>query len=379
MILQIPNSNVNLRRSIFLAQAAAARDQDLPHDHPDAPGSCLEPPAELWHFIPPPKIANPENGRRIRDDCTESVRYDPNTGDSSSLDHLPLNGEFSQKPLIFAPYAHRNKDRTKRRQIVDMLHSAGEYRKAERIASCGQSGWIMMHKTDQTKVRLSCRRCGNRLCPTCCRRRGRRVQEQALACIKSRNVRRPRMMTLTLANEPRLGPAVRRIWRFMKRLKQRAIWRKNVRGALIAIEIKHGETGWHPHVHVLYEGNFIDQAKLSKAWHSITGNSFIVDIRAADPSAIRYVTKYLTKPIDYSVVSGTGDVAQEFITATAEKNLFAFTGQWRKVKLDPFKYDPSEWEQLMSLDDLVSQCKDGDPWARTLAHRAKIEWERPPA
>ncbi len=383
----VPTPNENVKPPTFrqlclarLAELEAKRIASLPPG-PDDPTACIEPPPELWHYIPPPRVLNPHKTltSRLTSD-PQNVVLDPGTAQAGepSLDLLPLNGEFTTAEPDFSGYAHRQKDREKRKQIVKMLQSAGEYRKAERISACGQSGWIMQHVTDVQTYRLACRRCGNRLCPTCCRRRGRKVQEQAEACLKARHVARPRLMTLTLANEDRLGPAVRRIWRCMKRLKQRAIWRKNVKGSLIAIEIKHSETGWHPHIHILYEGNFIDQAKLSKQWHQITGNSFIVDVRAADPGAIRYVTKYLTKPIDYSVMSGTSETAEEFITATAEKNLFTFTGAWRKVKLDPFKFDHSQWRQVMSLAELVQSCRAGNVIDRIIAHRCKVEWSDDP-
>lgn len=40
------------------------------------------------------------------------------------------------------------------------------------------------------------------------------------------------------------------------------------------------ETGWHPHVHILaLAHDWIDREALSAEWESVTGDSFIVDVR----------------------------------------------------------------------------------------------------
>jgi hypothetical protein len=40
-----------------------------------------------------------------------------------------------------------------------------------------------------------------------------------------------------------------------------------------------GDGMWHPHLHVIAEGRFLDKHALSAAWHHATGDSFVVDIR----------------------------------------------------------------------------------------------------
>ena len=56
------------------------------------------------------------------------------------------------------------------------------------------------------------------------------------------------------------------------------------------------------HTHILVYGPYYLQSYLSKRWHQITGDSFIVDIRAITDcvKASYYLTKYLSKSPRYN-------------------------------------------------------------------------------
>lgn len=55
------------------------------------------------------------------------------------------------------------------------------------------------------------------------------------------------------------------------------------------------------HIHLIIDSVFIPQWKISEVWHSVTGDSYVCDIRAITTgrdggnSAVAYVTKYITK------------------------------------------------------------------------------------
>jgi hypothetical protein len=61
------------------------------------------------------------------------------------------------------------------------------------------------------------------------------------------------------------------------------------------------------HVHALWDSDFIPQSGLSEIWATVTGDSFIVDIRPVSRykkgAVARYLTKYLTKTIN--IITGT--------------------------------------------------------------------------
>ena len=76
-------------------------------------------------------------------------------------------------------------------------------------------------------------------------------------------------------------------------------------GAVAALELgthkgtnRAGELNNNIHVHSLGDAPYISQKRRSEAWQKITGDSFIVDIRAVNTvqNAVWYVLKYLQKP-----------------------------------------------------------------------------------
>ena len=58
-------------------------------------------------------------------------------------------------------------------------------------------------------------------------------------------------------------------------------------GIVFAYEITNNGKGWHPHLHmILLVDDWIDKDKLSEQWLSITGDSYIVDVRRVKPTKI---------------------------------------------------------------------------------------------
>ena len=132
------------------------------------------------------------------------------------------------------------------------------------------------------------------LCPFCAMRRaGKYVQKNIpkVEQVLSENPSLiPVMITLTVKNGPDLRERFNHLRRAEKRLKQAARdcrkgqkWTEfaRVQGAIAAYEFtKKDEGDWHPHIHILaLVDSYIDQGAFSREWQSITGDSFIVDIR----------------------------------------------------------------------------------------------------
>lgn len=90
---------------------------------------------------------------------------------------------------------------------------------------------------------------------------------------------------------------MRRVRKLYTKLMHRAYYKKRVRGGLQTIEVVNKRRGWHVHLHVILDSDYLPQAKLSKDWGEITGGSFIVDIREAGTVAegLKYCLKYLSK------------------------------------------------------------------------------------
>jgi hypothetical protein len=187
------------------------------------------------------------------------------------------------------------------------------------------------------------------------------------------------MLTLTLKHtQARLRPTLKRLLTAFRDLRRLTTWKKHVHAAAWVLEIKIGNDGlWHPHIHCLMHATYIDQAWLSQAWLAATGDSNIVHIERinfADGS--RYISKYVTKPIDNSVWRSE-DALQEFITATRGLRRCATLGKWRGCKLsqpaeDPDVYDttdsncPKNWQVLCTVQDLIIEMRRGDELAQRI-------------
>jgi hypothetical protein len=113
-----------------------------------------------------------------------------------------------------------------------------------------------------------------------------------------------RFITLTLKHSAApLADQIKKLYRSFKKLRGFKPWKKSQRGGAFILEVKHNGTHWHPHLHVISEGGFLDKDLLSKLWHRATGDSYIIDIRKLDRAndVAAYVAKYITKSTSESV------------------------------------------------------------------------------
>jgi hypothetical protein len=68
----------------------------------------------------------------------------------------------------------------------------------------------------------------------------------------------------------------------MRKHRQRGSVLDGVQGAVWSYEVKRGSGSgqWHPHLHMIALAETApDQVELSREWHNITGDSFVVDVR----------------------------------------------------------------------------------------------------
>jgi hypothetical protein len=108
-------------------------------------------------------------------------------------------------------------------------------------------------------------------------------------------------LTIKSDNARDLRDGCRELKRDFKKLRKRDVW-KNCVGGFGRIENTHSKKfGWHPHLHsILLLKDFIAQNRLSDAWHGVTGDSMVVDIRRVHDVAAGLVEaiKYPFKPAD---------------------------------------------------------------------------------
>jgi len=101
----------------------------------------------------------------------------------------------------------------------------------------------------------------------------------------------------------RIGKAFARLWRVflnpMAKTPKGEKARRLYPGCAAFRSIEFGSLKGNVHLHVIYYGPWVDQAKLSDRWHDITGDSYVTDVRAIDgPKGIAEVAKYAVKMFD---------------------------------------------------------------------------------
>lgn len=177
-------------------------------------------------------------------------------------------------------------------------YAESDCRAARRLASCGTSAKFYINPA-LGKVHPWFHRCKHRLCPFCSRARTVKVTHQLMLAMKGMN--RPRVQVLTVrSNTHALGEQLRSLRRNFARLRRRPFWKRTVRGGIYVLEVTlNKRTGlWHPHLHIVYDGEYLPVKQLRYHWHQVTGDSEIVWIQ--DVSDLRGIAnelcKYIGKP-----------------------------------------------------------------------------------
>lgn len=197
---------------------------------------------------------------------------------------------------------------------------------AQKLNECGN---YLLFKNFYTigEVKLSkLRTCGQHLlCPFCAAiRASRAIQkyvERIDQVLQENRKLKPVLITLTVKNGSDLAERSEHLMKsFRTLLERRRDYEKKgrgfnefckVQGAMYSYENTFNEkTGeWHPHIHMFaLVDQWIDQQEFSEYWHSLTGDSMVVDVRRAKKEkghgyskAAAEVCKYALKFGDLSV------------------------------------------------------------------------------
>lgn len=164
---------------------------------------------------------------------------------------------------------------------------------------CGCGNILIFHdyyELNETRLANACFCKKHLLCVLCAVRRGSKMLSRYLDRFNSIIAERPNlkayMVTFTVKDGEDLGERFKHLQTSLQKYHKRRNRAKNGKscsgevlkseGACWSYEIKKGANSglWHPHVHAVWLCNSIpNQKKLSEEWHSITGDSYIVDVR----------------------------------------------------------------------------------------------------
>jgi hypothetical protein len=251
------------------------------------------------------------------------------------------------------------------------LAMLGETAHADRYLRCNVSGLVMKGSGPEPEYRLNPITCKSRLCPACTRTRNRVLASNMAQCVQA--MKHAHMITVTLRHRRRdqLAPMIDRLNVCFERLRKTDWWRnKNIAGWVKIIEIKHGDHGWHPHIHAIVNANAPLSKKeekeeteaLQRLWHFITCDSWVADIRNVydNENLTQYLTKYLTKSDGSNLAQ-----VQEYAEATRGRRLVSKGGvllrDFQLMKPIQASEEAESWAPVAHLDELISLAMQGDP------------------
>lgn len=237
-----------------------------------------------------------------------------------------------------------------------------------RFAWCGWSAWVCRSDDQPPRYRINTHTCHSRWCVPCQQDRGRRIAANLRDKLPDANLR---LLTLTVKSDGSdLTKPLDKLIDGFRRLRRTPFWRDHVTGGLAIIEVNwRQERGrWHPHLHVLLEGIYIPQHHIRTLWLSITGDSFIVDVRVVKDHhhACNYLTKYLTKNMAKGVWQNHDRLVHAMTVLRSRKLLVTF-GTWSKLRLLAVPRDLATWLPEIDVDTLLVAAVDGAPDALSLA------------
>lgn len=326
----------------------------------DATGSGMTPngdggPAAVSSVLEPLETSEPTDCRL---DC-------PTYG---AIDHLPCPIALAEE----SSFRHSSWQPSRRRIFAAMQRLHMPHRRLMAFANCGSSLWLMRDGSD---LSLASNKCRNRFCEACAREKRQYLIDGVFhAATKSTDP--CRFITLTLrANSTPLRDQIKRLLASFKALRRQPIW-ASVTGGSWFLEVKVGErsNAWHPHLHIIAQGAcWIEHKLLSEAWHAITGDSYIVDIRAIHDNAriLNYVTKYVCKPASTTTLADP-EKLDEFLVAMHAIRSHQLFGTWRAIKPDPVSLVKPV--SVGPFDGLVSRALTGDPDALRWVTAAVRKW-----
>ena len=290
-------------------------------------------------------------------------------------------------------FRHSNWKDKRARVLAALKHAGTGANAIDAFQQCGADCTVEYCK-EEKKYRLRAQYCHCRHCEPCARAKGNLLTANLRKRLETQADGRYRFITLTLRHrDDNLRPQIERLYQSFRALRASKLWKGSQRGGCAILEVKWDpDTGlWHPHLHVISEGDFIHQADLSNAWLKITGDSSIVDIRAlsAGKDAAHYVAKYVSKGTN-NEVWWNDSAAVEWIHATKGVRTAATFGTWRGFALLDHLPDAGTWTRIGSLDQIYSHAREGQVYAvrllDTLAkelqydpHKKRTKKGKPPA
>jgi hypothetical protein len=209
-------------------------------------------------------------------------------------------------------------------------------------------------------------RCKDRLCPLCSSIRGTQATHQLAGLIRKMDA--PRFLTLTLAHsEQPLAAQVSRLYQCFKELRRNQCWKQHVHGGVYAFEVTRNQHkgSWHPHLHLVIDGDYFPHKMVKEAWLRVTGDSSIVHIEKVYSAyqQARYLAQYVAAPAD--VEKWQAEDLVEYAEALHGRRLLHTFGTLHNRKCDSDEEDKPirGFNQLATVREVQELATEKNPHA----------------
>jgi hypothetical protein len=234
-------------------------------------------------------------------------------------------------------------------ELFAAIHPDPHSPERDRLRSCRTRAYFIRN-IDTGEVRISANSCRSRWCLPCARARASTIAINVKNWI--RHVRGPKLLTLTLQHsDAPLHAQLRELTVLFQRLRKKDPFSHAWRGGLWFLQVtRNSDTfQWHPHLHIILDGDYVQHSTIKRAWLKVTSTSDIVDIRAirTPEYAARYVSRYVSRPMLLKDLPL--DERTELYDAFSHKRLVGTFGTAKGANLlQRPTFDHSRWQRVGS-------------------------------
>lgn len=192
--------------------------------------------------------------------------------------------------------------------------------------------------------------CSVRVCPHCAYRRSEILAGRIQDFVVGREGLRYVVLSECNSTDFKMGKAL--LWESWERLRRSVHWKRKVRGCVVAFEVTRNpkDDTWHPHLNVLFEGEYFPHEELRQLWVKAThGRGQIVWIAKANEGTVRELIKYVTKVAD---LLDDPEALDEFLCGIDRCRLIRTYGTFRGISVK----DEDSPEDAEECPDCGSKC-----------------------
>lgn len=247
------------------------------------------------------------------------------------------------------------------RLVYQILTGSASSRKVEQLDGCRSTAWFTRHE-ESGIVRVATNQCHVRFCPFCSKKRQAFLTRQVSEWLETAKYAKMLTVTLKHTNAP-LAWQIKNLYDYFRKFRQRSYLKKRIRGGVWFFQVKKSKKDglWHPHIHALIDGDYMERKKLSDLWLSITFNSWMVDIKSIKDidNAARHTARYAANPSalkDLDIID-----ACELVSAMQGMRLCGTWGTARTMSLRPCKPDDADsWKPIGSWSFVIHMQDSSD-------------------